>query len=212
MIQKIELSNTTFSRLDKLAVGFDNPESVIIRLLDEAEGKTETKPILTFVPSDENEFKRRLIEVKEAEVVIYKNDASREIAHWKANKLGETSNLRGNLWSGILRGWKNKGIHKVELSILPQGLNIPGDETEQVKLLALEFQLTFDEMSQLNYQIDTNESNDGMVYNHIVQFDDENDKEILSKIDDLHEHLWINVDSSIFNMPMHFTQADFTGA
>jgi len=199
MSKNIELSETTFSRLEKLAVGFDSPESVINRLLDGAEGKTEAKPILTFDPSDENEFKRRLIESKEAEVVIYKNDSSREITHWKANRLGETSNLRGNLWSGLLRGWKGKGIHKVDLSILPQGSSSPGDETQQIKSLALEFQLTFDEMSQLTYEIGQNESNDDFVYNHIVQFDDGNDEEILSKIDGLHEHLWINVDNSIFN-------------
>mgnify|MGYP006910206601 FL=1 len=54
-------------------------------------------------------------------------------------------------------------------------------------------------MSQLSYEISQNESNDGLVYNHIVQFDDGNDEEILSKIDGLHEHLWINVNNSIFN-------------
>ena len=199
MSKNIELSDATFSRLEKLAVGFDSPESVISRLLDGAEGKTEVKPVLTFDPSDENEFKRRLIESKEAEVVIYKHDNSREITHWKANRLGEASNLRGNLWSGLLRGWKGKGIHKVDLSILSQGLNSPEDDTQQIKTLALEFQLTFDEMSQLSYEISQNESDDGLVYNHIVQFDDDNDEEILSKIDGLHEHLWINVDNSIFN-------------
>tara|TARA_R110001592_G_C13126886_1_gene746276 strand:+ start:870 stop:1469 length:600 start_codon:yes stop_codon:yes gene_type:complete len=199
MSKNIELSDVTFSRLEKLSVGFDSPESVISRLLDGAEGKTESKPILTFDPSDENEFKRRLIESKEAEVVIYKNDTSREITHWKANRLGETSNLRGNLWSGLLRGWKGKGINKVDLSILPQSSSSPEDETQQIKALALEFQLTFNEMSHLSYEISQNESNDGLVYSHIVQFDDSNDKEILDKINGLDEHLWVNVDNSIFN-------------
>jgi hypothetical protein len=199
MSKTVELSDITFSRLEKLAVGFDTPESVISRLLDGAEGKTESKPILTFDPNDENEFKRRLIESKEAQVVIYKNDSSREIAHWKANRLGETSNLRGNLWSGLLRGWKGKEINKVDLSILPQGSSSPEDDTRQIKALALELQLTFDEMSQLSYEISQNESNDGLVYNHVVQFDDDNDEEILSKIHGLHEHLWINVDNSVFS-------------
>ncbi|URQ87037.1 hypothetical protein J8Z28_03840 [Pseudoalteromonas sp. SCSIO 43088] len=194
MSKNIELSDTTFSRLEKLAVGFDSPESVIIRLLDGAEGKTETKPVLTFFPSDENVFKLKLIESKEAEVVMYKHDSTREITHWKANRLSETSNLRGNLWSGILRGWKSKGIDKVELSVLPQD-----EDSQQIKILALELQLTFDEMSQLTYELDQNESEDGLIYNYIVQFDDGNDKEILSKIDGLTEHLWVNVDTSAFS-------------
>jgi len=198
MTTNVELSDTTFSRLEKLAVGFDSPESVIIRLLDGVEGKTETKPVLTFFPSDENVFKLKLIESKEAEIVMYKLDSTREITHWKANRLSETSNLRGNLWSGILRGWKSKGIDKVELSVLPQGVNLPGDDTQQIKILALELQLTFDEMNQLTYEIDQNESDDGLIYNYIVQFDDNNDKEILSKIDGLTEHLWVNVDTSAF--------------
>ena len=82
---------------------------------------------------------------------------------------------------------------------MSQDSSSPGDETQQIKSLALDFQLTFDEMSQLSYEISQNESNDGLVYNHIVQFDDGNDEEILSKIDGLHVHLWINVNNSIFN-------------
>ncbi len=199
MSKNIELSDTTFSRLEKLAVGFDSPESVIIRLLNGAEGKSETKPVLIFFPSDENEFKLKLIESKEAEVVMYKHDSTREITHWKASRLSQTSNLRGNIWSGILRGWKSKGIDKVEFSVLPQGDNSPDSDTQQIKALALALQLTFDEMSGLTYEISQNKSDDGLVYNHIVQFDDGNNKEVLSKIEGLDEHLWINVDNVIFN-------------
>jgi hypothetical protein len=198
MSKKIELSDTTFSRLEKLAVGFDSPESVIIRLLNGAEGKTETKPVLSFSPSDENEFKLKLIESKEAEVVMYKHDSTREISHWKANRLSQTSNLRGNLWSGILRGWKSKGIDKVELAVLSQEGNSADDDIPQIKALALEFQLTFDEMSELRYEISQNESNDGLVHKHVVQFDDGNSKDILSKIAGLDKYLCINVDNSIF--------------
>ena len=199
MSRNIELSDTTFSRLEQLAVGFDTPESVIIRLLDTAEGKTETKPTLTFSPDDESQFKRELIISKEAEIVIYKHDSSREISHWNANRLSDSSNLRGNLWSGILRGWKKKGISKVELSVLPQGLNEPGDETELIKALALEFQLTFEEMNQLDYRIAEGGST-GITYNYIVNFDDNNDKDILDKIDGLDENLWVQVDPAVFRV------------
>ena len=199
MKNTIEITQTTFARLEKLAEGFDTPEAVIIRLLDNIDGKTETKPTLHFDPVDETEFKLRLIETKEAEVVIYKNDGSREIVKWKANRLSESSNLRGNLWSGLLRGWKSKQIKSVDLSILPQGINSPDDDTEQRKSLAQELGLTYDEISQLNYDISENASNDGLVYNFIVQFDEGGDKEILDKIEGLHDHLWINVSVSAFD-------------
>ena len=199
MSRKIEISNELFKRLEQLAVGFDTPETVIVRLLDSLEGVSSKKPLLTFSPENESDFKKELIKSKEAEVVIYKNDNIREITRWKAHRFTETSNLRGNLWSGMLRDWKSKGITKVDISILPVSLNIPDDETEQIKRLALEFGLTFDEMSTLFYEVDTNESDDGMIYNYIVQFNDDCDKEILSKIDGLHDHLWINVDCSVLD-------------
>lgn len=199
MKNTIELTQTTFARLEQLAVGFDTPEAVIIRLLDNIDGRTETKPTLHFDPTDENEFKLRLIESKEAEVVIYKNDETREIVRWKANRLRESSNLRGNLWSGLLRGWKSKKIKSVELSILPQGINVPDDDTEQRKSLAQELGLTFNEVSQLDYDISEDSSNDGLVYNYIVQFDENCDKEILVRIEGLDENLWINISSSVFD-------------
>jgi len=198
MKQTIEITSATYSRLENIAEGFDTPEAVIIRLLDDKEGKVDIKPTLMFYPTDENLFKSQLIENKEAEVVLYKVDGSREITRWKANRLSETSNLRGNLWSGFLRGWKNKGIKSAEFSILPKSKNLPDDDTELRKSLALEFSLTFDEISSLDYEIDVNSSDDDLVYNHIVQFSDDCDKDILEKIDGLHEHLWIYVDNSIF--------------
>jgi len=198
MKKTIEITSTTYSRLESIAEGFDSPEAVIIRLLDGAEGKVDIKPTLMFYPTDENLFKAQLIENKEAEVVLYKVDGSREITRWKANRLSETSNLRGNLWSGFLRGWKNKGIKSAEFSILPKSVNLPDDDTDLRKALALEFNLTFDEISALDYEIDVNSSDDDLVYNHIVQFSDDCDKDILGKIDGLDEHLWIYVDNSVF--------------
>ncbi|PCJ02014.1 MAG: hypothetical protein COB14_03115 [Alphaproteobacteria bacterium] len=197
MKQTIEVSTAIYSRLESLAEGFDTPEAVIARLLDNIEGKEDKKPTLVFDPSDEDLFKHKLIEAKEAEVVLYKIDGTREVSRWKANSFSETSNLRGNLWSGYLRGWKSKGIKNAEFSILPKGLNLPDDDTEQRKVLALELGLTFDEISELEYEILENSSEDGLVYNLIVQFSGDNDKDILDKINGLSENLCINVDSSI---------------
>lgn len=195
MSMKIEISQQTYSRLESLAKGFDTPEAVIVRLMDLAEGRSETKPKLTFYPNDEQLFKKELIDVKEAEVVLYKTDGSREITRWKANKISDSSNLRGNLWSGFLRGWKDKGIKSAEFTILPKGLNTPDDDTELRKAIALELGLKFDELSQLEFELSENTSDDGLVYSHILQFDENCNEEILSKIDGLHENRWIYVNS-----------------
>ncbi|PJE57156.1 hypothetical protein [Marinomonas sp. BSi20584] len=192
-MRSIEVSFDTYNRLEALAEGFDTPEAVIIRLLDSAEGRVEAKPLLSFSPMDEDFFKQKLIETKEAEVVIYKTDGSREVTRWKANRISSTSNLRGNLWSGLLRGWKSKGIKSAEFNILPQWSGLPEDDTEQIKALALSLNLTFEELSLLDYTIDENISDEGILYNQIIQFSESCDKEILKLIDGLHENLWINI-------------------
>lgn len=180
----------TYARLEKLAVGFDSPEAVINRLLDQAEGKPETKPTLMFFPEDETEFKRELIKTKEAEVVLYKVDGTREVSRWNANKLTESSNLRGNLWSGLLRNWKEKGIKKAEFSVLPLAVVYPDGDDDRVgldKALSLQLNLTYEEMQSLEYEVHTNESDDGLVYGHYVEIDiDNSDPEVLAKaeIDD----------------------------
>ncbi len=120
MTHTLNITDETFQRLEARAVGFDKPEAVIIRLLDEIEGKTTVKPDLIFHPADENEFKQQLIRRKEAQIVLYKADGSSEKLYWNANRFTEESNLRGNLWSGYLRGWKKKNIVKAEISIAPQ--------------------------------------------------------------------------------------------
>ncbi|HCH0725509.1 TPA: hypothetical protein NKO64_004089 [Vibrio parahaemolyticus] len=190
MTRTIEITAETYARLEKLAVGFDSPEAVINRLLDQAEGKPETKPTLMFFPEDETEFKRELIKTKEAEVVLYKVDGTREVSRWNANKLTESSNLRGNLWSGLLRNWKEKGIKKAEFSVLPLAVVYPDGDDDRVgldKALSLQLNLTYEEMQSLEYEVHTNESDDGLVYGHYVEIDiDNSDPEVLAKaeIDD----------------------------
>ncbi|MCX8800361.1 hypothetical protein NOL29_03340 [Vibrio parahaemolyticus] len=190
MTRTIEITVETYARLEKLAVGFDSPEAVINRLLDQAEGKPETKPTLMFFPEDETEFKRELIKTKEAEVVLYKVDGTREVSRWNANKLTESSNLRGNLWSGLLRNWKEKGIKKAEFSVLPLAVVYPDGGDDRVgldKALSLQLNLTYEEMQSLEYEVHTNESDDGLVYGHYVEIDiDNSDPEVLAKaeIDD----------------------------
>lgn len=185
---QIEISDSTYKRLAKLVEGFDTPDAVISRLLDSVEGVVESKPEIIFYPSDEERFKRLLLRDQLAEVVIYKADMTREVSQWVAKRFTESSNLKANLWSGYLRDWKKKGITKIELSIYPKPTHIDDTlEFERDKKLALTLGLTFNEMRELDgdYEIDTNESNDGLVYEYIVRFHDSCDSSILSKIDGL---------------------------
>lgn len=129
----ISISDDVYGRLEALAVGFDTPERVIERLLDSVEESgsksTGNKPALTFVP-DEPAFKNELIARKKAQVVLHLKNGDRDVIHWNASRFQPSSNLRANLWSGILRNWKDKGIVSAELSVLPQGINHPDDNTD----------------------------------------------------------------------------------
>lgn len=55
-------------------------------------------------------------------------------------------------------------------------------EQEQSERLAAHLGLTVDELDQLSPDIDTNESNDGLVYNHVLNFHSESPKELLAKV------------------------------
>lgn len=198
---KIEIEEKTFKRLGNLAVGFDTPDAVINRLIDKVEDKKDVKPILSFTPTDEKNFIRLLVRDKIAEVVLYKSDGSRTISEWRANKLTEQSNLRGNLWSGFLRGWKEKEIISAEFRIYPKPstMDEKGD-FERTKVLALELGLTFEEMLSLDgdYEIDENASADGLVYDYVIRFFDTCDQSIISKVNGLDNHNQVRVSSSVF--------------
>lgn len=70
-------------------------------------------------------------------------------------------------------------------------------EIERDTKLAKVLGLTYNEISQTEYEIDTNESNDGLIYNLIVTFKDSSPKAILSKIKGLKNNQ-INIDANSF--------------
>jgi hypothetical protein len=201
MSNTLEISENTYRRLSSHAVGFDTPESVIIRLLDSVENKDSDKPELLFSPVDEVEFKKELLDTKEAEVILYKNNGSRRITYWKAHKLNEKSNLRANLWSGPLRGWKKKGIVKAEISTLPDS-QIEKDNFDETKAkfkdLAYEFGISYKEMSSLSYRIETRGDKIKCPFNIRIIFDESCDQGILNKIEGLQENSWVTLDKSVF--------------
>lgn len=58
--------------------------------------------------------------------------------------------------------------------------------------------ITPDEISQTDFDIDANESNDGQVYNYIVRFRDSSPKNVLAKIKGLKNNE-INIDVNAFD-------------
>lgn len=118
----IKILNSTYQRLADIAVGFETPEQVIIRLLDSYDGKPKqrTKPTITFNPSEVEAFKASLLKKRVAEVCMYRTDGSKSYSLWNASKLSETSNIKANIWSGLLRNWEDKKISSLALTVLPQ--------------------------------------------------------------------------------------------
>jgi hypothetical protein len=68
-------------------------------------------------------------------------------------------------------------------------------------LLAEELGITVDELQLLHYTIDENTSNDGLIYNYIIQFDDECPREMLDKINGLTDTNCVNVSVNVFDRP-----------
>ena len=67
------------------------------------------KPLLTFEPN-ETQFHLSLVEGMEANIVIRYLDGSESNKTWRPTRYTQGSNLRGNIWSGFLRGWKDQDI------------------------------------------------------------------------------------------------------
>lgn len=202
MSVKVEVSLDTFKRLEGLAVGFDSPESVINRLIDKYSNAPISKPKISFFPSDEKKFLSGLVKSRVAEIALYKADGTREILHWKASKISINSNLRGNLWSGFLRGWQEKGIVEAELSLLPvfPSVDESYDSHQHHMELALELGLKLSELKGIEgeYEIDEVSSSDGLVYYNLIKFDQCVDENIIKNINGLSDDRTVRVSPSIF--------------
>lgn len=120
---EIKINRSTFKRLESLAVGFDTPDAVINRLIDEVQGRPEKKPTISFNPKVESEFKQKLLDQRIAEVCIHFTDSTKQFFEWNAKKLTATSNLKANLWSGFLRDWKSRGITSISLTVLERPID-----------------------------------------------------------------------------------------
>jgi len=120
----IRLPSALYHRLEAHARGFDTPVQVIERILDVYEGKQpnskkssvppedalpKCKPDLTFHP-DEETFRQKLIQGVTATVLLRYDDGLEDERTWNPSRFSEKSSLRGNIWSGFLRDWKENHI------------------------------------------------------------------------------------------------------
>lgn len=66
-------------------------------------------------PVSERDCQMAIVAAGWATVHIHYADGRKEEKQWRATNLREDSYLRGNLNSGYLRGWRDKGIVKAEI-------------------------------------------------------------------------------------------------
>jgi hypothetical protein len=80
---------------------------------------------LNFFPADEALFKAQLIKERKAYFVLYNKDGSTmPIKEWNAANFTDASNLRGNIFTGQLRRWRQRGIVKAAFAIRSTDLPI----------------------------------------------------------------------------------------
>lgn len=67
-------------------------------------------------------------------------------------------------------------------------------EESEDEQLAHKLGISYDELSQLNHKIETEESDDGIIYNYIISFDKDSPNEILEKIKGLDQknQVWLS--------------------
>jgi predicted CopG family antitoxin len=145
MKKTIEISTELYHRLGKIAQAFESEQSVIERLIDFYENeknsdnitlsndkvieKTQCLPITVYrkleehyYPSNLKQFKLRLIETKKAWVKLSYEDGTVTVHEWNTLKFSETSDVRGNLKSGLLRHWREKRIVRADIAIAKNDL------------------------------------------------------------------------------------------
>ena len=74
-------------------------------------------------------------------------------------------------------------------------------EEESNKKLAEILGIEYDDLIQLDWEVYTNESKDGLIYSHLLQFNEDSPKNILDKIEGLDQDYTIHLEPGIFEEP-----------
>ena len=64
----------------------------------------------------ENSFKEQFLKSDKAYVLLHYRDGKKVLKEWNRSGFTQKSNVSGNLRSGYLRGWRDKGICRAEVS------------------------------------------------------------------------------------------------
>jgi len=75
---------------------------------------------------------------------------------------------------------------------MKQEFEVHKEKERDIKIANL-LGITYEELCETSFEIDTNESNDGLIYNYIIKFTPSSSKSILSKIKGLVNNQ-INID------------------
>ena len=73
------------------------------------------KPEVVYHPAGEMACQAAIVKAKAATVRLHYADGRVVDKHWRAYNFTEDSNLRGNLNTGYLRHWREKGIVRAEI-------------------------------------------------------------------------------------------------
>ncbi|MCW1994794.1 hypothetical protein [Bradyrhizobium diazoefficiens] len=66
-------------------------------------------------------------------------------------------------------------------------------EQQQAEAVAAALGISIDELDELDWTLETHESDDGVLYGHNVYFAEGSDPEILSRIDGLVDGRWVRI-------------------
>jgi hypothetical protein len=138
MSKLVRIPMNLYNRLGAHSQGFESPVDVIEKLLEfyeyetgedtrESKSDMSERPnsleIIFFPDNDEDKFKKEFLIKKKAYIHIHKFDGELEIKEWSGKNFTADSSVSGNLRSGYLRGWKQKGIIKAEITTNKEDLH-----------------------------------------------------------------------------------------
>lgn len=66
-------------------------------------------------------------------------------------------------------------------------------DTDQTAVIATELGISADDLRELFYEIEANESSDGVLYGYTITFGENSDPEILKQIDGLVDGRWVRI-------------------
>jgi hypothetical protein len=74
-------------------------------------------------------------------------------------------------------------------------------EEDMNRKLASALGISYSELIQLDWEVDTNESNDGLIYEYLVIFSENSSKTILKKIEDIDDSNTVRLPPWAFDEP-----------